>query len=181
MCSLAWFWVFAWLFSRPPCGGLWLACVPCAVRVDVVAVRPSVWLSWWLWWAWLGWFVAVARLPVVALACRCRFGAFFGGFLPFSVAGWCVCLSVAFRGNLGHLSALFGGWLVFGLPSRPDTGHRATPSLFCGVLPMGDYPLVTQKFFFDIGGGERAVGGKCKLYIILSRKGLSSYSKGLSS
>lgn len=113
---------------RPDVATVWgfgLCCVACAVRVGGLLVRPSVWLLWWLWWACFGCLVAVACFSVVALLCPCRFGAFFCPFLPFSVVGWCLCLSVAFRGNLGHLSALFGGchrfWLV-----------GATPSLFLG-------------------------------------------------
>ena len=107
-------------------------CAPCAVRVGVVVVRPSVWLSWWLLCRQNVALVAVARFSVVALACPCRFGAFLCRSLPSLVAGRCLCLSVAFRGNLELLVALLGGCHRFGLPSRPGTGHRATPSLFWG-------------------------------------------------
>lgn len=152
---LAWFWVFAWLFSCLDVATVWglvaclCGCVP-SVSVGWLSVRPFgcrggcgglV----------LGGLVAVVCFSVVAVACRCRFGAFFWGFLPFSVVGWCVCLSVAFRGNLGHLSALFGGCpcfcLVGGYPVPifwRVSGGRITPLKF------------PKKIFYWVGVGERA-------------------------
>ena len=127
--------VLSW--CRPPCGGLSLAVwlVP-LLSVCCLSVRPfgcrggcGAVKMWGL--------VAVVCFSVVAVACRCRFEPFFCRSLPFSVVGWCLCLSVAFRGNLGRLTALFGGcpcfWLV-GVSPVPIFGEcmggRITPLKF---------------------------------------------------
>ena len=92
-----------------------------------------------------GGLVAVVFFSVVAVARPCRFEPFFCRSLPFSVVGWCLCLSVAFRGILGHLPALFGGCCAFGL-------WGCTPSLFlASVWGVGLPPQNFRENFSPIG------------------------------
>ena len=102
-CLSVWLLRFLRLFSRPPLWAVLCGCPDClalgcpSVSVWWSVVRPFgcrggcgglVW----------GGLLPLCVRCVVALACPCRFGAFFCRPLPFSVVGWCVCLSVAFRG-----------------------------------------------------------------------------------
>lgn len=159
-CSLLW---CLRLFSRPPLGAVLCGCpdglaLARVVAVGGLAVRPSVWLLWWLWWACLGCFVSAVRICAVAFPCPCRFGAFFCRSLPCSVVGWCVCLSVGFRGNLGCLSALLGGCPCFWL--AVPSGHRATRPYFGASEWGSDYPLkISEKNFSPMWCGRMGSGG----------------------
>lgn len=100
-------------------------------------------------------FVSAIRICAVAFPCPCRFGAFFGGFLPCSVVGWCVCLSVGFRGLWRCLVALLGGcpcfWLVVVYPIPifgRVSGGRITPLKFPRKIFQGVGVWKEQGSFF---------------------------------
>lgn len=121
----------------PPLWACAVACVPCAVRVSGLLVRPSVWLLWWLWWACLGCFVAVACPLRCGFPLPLPFWAVLWGVLAVFGGGAVSLLVRCFSWHFGT----FGGfvwwlpflWLVVGHPVPifgRVSGGRITPLKF---------------------------------------------------